>query len=50
LEDVDGFAADSLDDLDIDEDDDLLRGVPEELDLGSDDEEVELLPQKRPEI
>ncbi|KAG1877883.1 NOL1/NOP2/sun family RNA met [Suillus subalutaceus] len=46
LEDVDGFAADSLDDLDIDEDDDLLRGVPEELDLGSDDEEVELLPQK----
>jgi ribosomal RNA methyltransferase Nop2 len=26
--------------------DDLLKGVPEELDLGSDDEEVELLPQK----
>lgn len=45
LEDVDAFAVDSLDDLDID-DDDLLRGVPEELDLGSDDEEVELLPQK----
>ncbi|KAG1768349.1 NOL1/NOP2/sun family RNA met [Suillus occidentalis] len=51
LEDVDAFAVDSLDDLDIDEEkfcvsDDLLKGVPEELDLGSDDEEVELLPQK----
>ncbi|KAG2158359.1 NOL1/NOP2/sun family RNA met [Suillus bovinus] len=46
LEDVDGFAVDSLDDLDIDEDDDLLRGVPQELDLGSDDEEVALFPQK----
>ncbi|KAG2116760.1 NOL1/NOP2/sun family RNA met [Suillus discolor] len=46
LEDVDGLAVDGLDDLDIDEDDDLLRGVPEELDLGSDDEEVALFPQK----
>ncbi|KAG2157345.1 NOL1/NOP2/sun family RNA met [Suillus clintonianus] len=46
LEDVDEFV-NNPDDLDIDEDDDLLRGIPQELDLGSDDdEEIELLPKK----
>ncbi|KAG0705915.1 NOL1/NOP2/sun family RNA met [Suillus ampliporus] len=46
LEDVDVFV-NGLDELDIDEDDDLLQGVPEELDLGSDDEdEVELFSKK----
>ncbi|OAX43547.1 NOL1/NOP2/sun family putative RNA met [Rhizopogon vinicolor AM-OR11-026] len=46
LEDADDFVS-GLDEFDIDEDDVLVRGVPEELDLGSDDEEeVELLPKK----
>ncbi|KAH7923510.1 NOL1/NOP2/sun family putative RNA met [Leucogyrophana mollusca] len=47
MDDLEGFTGD-LDDLDlVDEDDDLLQGAPEELDLGSEEEEeVELFPTK----
>ncbi|OCH95028.1 NOL1/NOP2/sun family putative RNA met [Obba rivulosa] len=42
--DDEGFVGD-LDDLDI-EDDDMLRGPVQELELGSDDEEIELAPSR----
>ncbi|KAI0636833.1 NOL1/NOP2/sun family-domain-containing protein [Trametes polyzona] len=44
-EEVVGFEGD-LDDLDMDEDDDMLRGPAQELDLGSDDDDEPELPTK----